>query len=101
MKQPKQNKLSTNFIPELYTVVGKKGTMKTASSQRKDDTITINISHFKKFPLQKESATDSYIDKDNLVMPNRPEVQAEAVIPRYPVRERRNVKRYGQTISET
>jgi len=33
-------------------------------------------------------------------MLNRPEAQAEAVIPRYPIRERKNPRRCGQNIYE-
>eukprot|EP00794_Sanderia_malayensis_P001406 gene1406-1554_t len=100
VKQPKQNKLSTNFNPEPYTVVERKGTMIVAFNQRNNHTITRNISHFKKFPMQKESETDSDIDEDNVIMPDDPEVQAEAIIPRYPARERKNPKRYGQNVYE-
>ena len=100
VKQLKQNKLSTNLNPEPYTVVAKKGTMITACKQRKDHTITRKISHFTKFPTQKESENDSDIDEDNPVMLNRPEAQAGAVIPRYPIRERKNPRRYGQSIYE-
>eukprot|EP00795_Rhopilema_esculentum_P007975 gene7975-13874_t len=102
VKQPKQNKLSTNFNPDPYIVIEKKGTMLTAYNEGKDHTITRNISHFKRFPIQKETEIDSDIDDEDIMdMPNRPNVQAEVLIPRYPVRERRNARRYGQNIYET
>ena len=102
VKQPKQNKLSTNFNPDPYIVIERKGTMLTAYNEGKDHTITRNISHFKRFPIQKETEIDSDIDDEDIMdMPNRPNIQAEVLIPRYPVRERRSARRYGQNIYET
>ena len=50
----------------------------------------------------KETEIDSDIDDEDILdMSNRPNVQAEVLIPRYPVRERRNTRRYGQNIYET
>eukprot|EP00795_Rhopilema_esculentum_P003861 gene3861-15158_t len=78
VKQPKQNKLSTNFNPDPYIVIEKKGKMLTAYNEGKDHTITRNISHFKRFPIQKETEIDSDIDDEDIMdMPNRPNVQAE------------------------
>ena len=47
MKQPKQNKLSTPFDPNLF-VVREKGTMVTASNDFK--TVTRNLTQFKVIP---------------------------------------------------
>ena len=81
--------------------------MITAYNERIDHKITRNISHFKKFTTQKELESDNDILDDDILdddfldmdIPNRE--QAEVVIPRYPVRERRNARRYGQNIYET
>lgn len=82
VKQHKQNKLSTNFNPDPYTVIGKKGTMITAYNEKKDHTVTRSISHFKRVPaIQKDIDYDMDDTDDMLDIGN---AQPEVLIPRPP-----------------
>eukprot|EP00112_Aurelia_sp_Birch-Aquarium-sp1_P006817 Seg1745.5 transcript_id=Seg1745.5/GoldUCD/mRNA.D3Y31 product="hypothetical protein" protein_id=Seg1745.5/GoldUCD/D3Y31 len=92
VKQVKSNKFSTKFDACPYTVTKKKGTMITA--ERNDHTITRNVSHFKKLPTDLKDDTMSDIDDDI----DFDDFQEDAILPRYPIRERRQVQRYGQNI---
>eukprot|EP00794_Sanderia_malayensis_P004986 gene4986-5644_t len=71
VKQRKQNKFSTKFNPNPYTVIAKKGTMITAESQNHQ--ITRNISHFKK--IGNDSISDDFDDIGDFQDLNRPDQQ--------------------------
>ena len=92
VKQVKNNKFSTKFDARPYKVTRKKGTMITA--ERNDHTITRNVSHFKKLPTDLKEDTMSDFEDDI----DFDDLQDAAIPRRYPVRERRQVQRYGQNI---
>ena len=96
VKQQKRNKFSTRFSPTKYRVIARKGTMITAENS-KGDTITRNISFFRKVTLSFDSNLnssdddDDYDGYDGIENQNIPE-------PRYPQRARTQTYRYGQNI---
>ena len=96
VKQQKRNKFSTRFSPTKYRVIARKGTMITAENS-KGDTITRNISFFRKVTLSFDSNLnssdddDGYDGYDGIENQNIPE-------PRYPQRARTQTYRYGQNI---
>ena len=92
VKQVKNNKFSTKFDARPYKVTRKKGTMITA--ERNDHTITRNVSHFKKLPNDMNDETMSDLEDDI----DFDDLQEDATPRRYPIRERRQVQRYGQNI---
>eukprot|EP00794_Sanderia_malayensis_P017917 gene17917-19694_t len=71
VKQRKQNKFSTKFNPNPYTVIAKKGTMITAENQNHQ--ITRNISHCKK--IGNDSISDDFDDIGDFQDLNRPDQQ--------------------------
>ena len=95
IKQQKRNKFSTHFSPIKYRVTARNGTMITAENL-KGETITRNISFFRKVNLHFDSdlnpsVDDDYDDYDGIEIQNMPE-------PRYPQRARIQTHRYGQNI---
>ena len=92
VKQIKNNKFSTKFDARPYKVTRKKGTMITA--ERNDHIITRNVSHFKKMPNDMNNETMSDLEDDI----DFDDLQKDAIPRRYPIRERRQVQRYGQNI---
>ena len=106
VRQQKQNKLSTRYNPYPFSVTRIKGTMVTA--RRKDKYITRNASHFKIVDVSMDGADESSDEEeeveDSAIPPvnAQPQVQAPNVNPprRYPVRNRKSLRRFGNNVYE-
>ena len=112
--QRKHNKFSTRFDPSPYTAIDIKGTMVTAA--RNEKYVTRNISLFKRVDssmkapeaddsdesnLDEEETTLEEHDPDLAPAPAIPPVPIPGIPPRrYPVRERKCVHRYGNSVHE-
>ena len=107
IRQNKASKLSTRFDPNPFTVVKRKGTMITATRNGKYLTRNISLCKKVKGRPQKDNSNDSeiedlYGDDDsntNQGQNEPPTLQCENQR-RYPVRNRQQVRRYGQNIYE-
>lgn len=101
VRQPKSNKMSTKHDPAPYQVLHRRGNRVTAIRHGKY--ITRNISFFKKLSHLKEYGSSQLKDlADEDCHSSDSEVGDEAEQndpdPRYPVRERHRVPRYGNNI---
>ena len=85
-RQKKQNKLSPNFSPDLLTVIDRR--FNTVVAEGKDNTITRNVSHFKKIQRSEESEDEGETELDEQTQ-QTPENNVR------PQRDRRPVLRYG------
>ena len=110
VRQRKQNKLSTRYNPCPFQVIRIKGTMVTA--RRKDKYITRNASHFKVINSSTNHADESSdeeeeeIDEDDVQQPGpvnvQPRVGQNPNPPRrYPVRNRKSLRRFGNNVYES
>ena len=104
IRQRKENKWSMKFDPLPFRVVRKKGTMITAL--RRGKYVTRNASFFKKLPPQSVDTDPESDEEDDDVtrQDNGPDAPPSAgpVVPqaRYPRRDRRPLRRYGQNVYE-
>ena len=93
LKQPKQNKLSTNYEPRQYKVTATNHNMITASDASGRFTRTRNVSHFRPTPELNFKREDE--DEDVVDVPVLPAEEGHvAPTRRYPLRDRRPVDRY-------
>ena len=110
VRQRKQNKLSTRYNPCPFQVIRIKGTMVTA--RRKDKYITRNASHFKVINSSTNHADESSdeeeeeIDEDDVQQPGPVNVQPRVgqnpnPLRRYPVRNRKSLRRFGNNVYES
>ena len=108
VSQRKQNKLSTRYNPYPFQVTRIKGTMVTA--RRKDKYITRNVSHFKVIDNSTNCTDESSdeeeeeIDEDNTQQPVNVQPRAGEQNPnpprRYPARNRKSLRRFGNNVYE-
>ncbi len=100
IRQKKRDKFSTKFDPAPYKVIEVKGSMVTATRNKKS--ITRNVSHFKQIPTSvktpdadHESSDDEFESEETQRVQQQPPTQAQR---RYPTRQRRSCQRFGQNI---
>ena len=104
IRQRKENKWSTRFDPSPFKVVRRKGTMITAL--RNGKYVSRNISLFKKIMSETVEVPMSDDEEDEDMMPqcDNPAAgtaaSAESAGGRYPRRDRRPTRRYGQNVYE-
>ena len=94
LKITKKNKLTPNYDPLPYTVVGKNGSMVTARRNYPLHSVTRNVSHFKK--LKYDTEFDEYSDADFDSDNSLPDTSSENVLPRRSKRLRRMPIRYPE-----
>jgi hypothetical protein len=108
VRQRKQNKLSTRYNPYPFCVTRIKGTMVTA--RRKDKYITRNASHFKVVDVSMDGADESSDEEEEVEDSATPPVNAQPQVQapnvnvnpprRYPVRNRKSLRRFGNNVYE-
>ena len=106
VRQRKQNKLSTRYNPNPFSVIRIKGTMVTA--RRKDKYITRNSSHFKVISGSMEGVDESSDEEEEEIegsnTPTAANAQPRVAEPnpnpqrRYPLRNRKSSRRFGNNV---
>jgi len=98
VRQPKKNKLSSNFKPEPYRIINKNESMITAKSCDSEQIITRNKSHFRKLPESTVFPKSEFNEDEDPVTEinseNNSQEQNMLNRKQYPIRNRRPVQEW-------